>query len=298
NVTRVLLPGEFTRMEAHNAITYETDYGYVVPAWHPLAAISSTGEGKDPLAWLGDAILHFKHGTNRRPQPLSIPNWEWHGWGTGIRPQKDGSLVVAVDTEGLPEDPICMTWSDGVKRCGVEPRDVPLFFERLRAPQCKLIFHNAPWDWKVIEAMGVPDISTAFDFDDTMELAYLKQTEPQGLKELLYRYFGLKMKSFEDVVMPVYYELARTAAEGIVRKGTTITTHSEKTGKAFKKPKVQMTEEVKPLHRAMNNPELLVKRLEGFIEPTLRIVPFNEFAEYATLDAYATMKLWQQWRLR
>jgi hypothetical protein len=124
-----------------------------------------------------------------------------------------------------------------------------------------------------------------------MELAYLRQTEPRGLKDLAYRHLGLRMRTFDEVVLPHYHEMLRAIAEGRIAAGTTVTTHSPKTGKLLKRPKVALTDEVKPLKRALGNPELLAKRMPGLPGPTLRLVPEAERVEYATLDAWATVML-------
>ena len=72
-----------------------------------------------------------------------------------------------------------------------------------------------------------------------------------------------------------------------------------KTGKMRKKPKVIRTDEAKTLARLLptekkkGNAELLERMEESTDPPSLRYVPFEEMAEYATLDPYMTMKVWE-----
>lgn len=301
---RALLGDRYTSMEACNGIGFriapiitemanwtiaKTDT-VVVPTWHPAAALHDSE--KDTLAWTAAAISNLcSPGLRIHPvAPVLPPVQVGLPYGTGFA-WTGGTY--GVDTEGLPDDPICMTVSDGASRWWVEPHDVPWFFMGLHS-EATLIFHNALWDWPVLWAMGAPrDIAVRWAWRDTMELAYLCQTDPRGLKDLSYRYLGLRMRTFDDVVLPYYHEMLRAAAEGFVAAGTTVTTHSPKTGKLLKRPKVTMTDAVKPLKRALENPKLLAERMPGLPGPSLRLVPWAEAAEYATQDAFATAKLYE-----
>ena len=200
--------------------------------------------------------------------------------------------VVAVDTEGTVDDPICVTWSDGKNRYYVEPDYTEAWWKSCVQQEAIFLFHNAPWDWGVLESLGISEPSKQ-PFLDTMEFAYLRQTEPQGLKDLAYRYFLHPMKSWEDVVMPHYNEVVLSAGQARVDMGTTTTTHT-KTGKLRKKPIVKYTEEAKPFKRALGNAELMAKRLgPDFPKPSLWFAPFDEMVDYATLDPYMTYKVWE-----
>lgn len=280
----------------------------VVPTWHPAAALRGAGE-KDSLAFTAAAIGALRDPPVQPRAPI-VPvaqRWAplnlfetWGGrWGC--------------DTEGTPEDPICMTVSNGASRWYVEPEHVADWFSKLQ-DSAELVFHNAPWDWEVLWAMGAPeDLPERWAWRDTMELAYLRQTEPQGLKDLAWRHLGLKMTPFEELVQPYQHEVAQAIARGIIGADTTLVdkkvtftvghkTHSAKTGKPFKKPrpvrdfrietKAVLGPVAKPLFRALGNPELLLKRLgPAAPELSLRLVPEAARIEYATLDAWATVKL-------
>ena len=287
---RALIPG-YTRMEVHNGMSYRSQVWadkycawWVTPCWHPAAALHGD-VGKDPLAWAGDAMMHFGPGKSRVPTQVSAPPW-LPGM---IRPT---ASVISVDTEGTIDDPICLTWADNVNRYYVPAEHVPVWWNDMKAARPIVVYHNAPWDWGVLEAMGVPK-PWEHPFRDTMELAYLKQTEPQGLKDLSLRHFGVRMRTWEEVVMPHYEEVVLAIGAGKVDAGTTITTHSPKTGKAYKKPKVQYADEVKAMKRALENPKLMRERIGEFPGPSLRFVPEAETIEYATLDPWMTLKVWE-----
>jgi DNA polymerase-1 len=95
--------------------------------------------------------------------------------------------------------------------------------------------------------------------------------------------------------MPHYRTAIRAEAELVAALGEDVTTHSPKTGRLLKRPKVTRTKEAAALRRglksAKNDIELLRKALPDFPPPSFDYVPFNEAAEYATTDAWATVML-------
>lgn len=281
---KALLGDRYVGMDVCNGAGFALPSGtVVVPTWHPAAALRPGGE--DRLAYTAAAIAALRAPKMVPVEPAVPPVRD--GW---VAPDHfSGSL--GIDTEGTPDDPICMTVSTPYQRMYVEPADVPAFFARLTL-ETRLLFHNALWDWPVLWAMGAPrDIAMRWAWRDTMEMAYLKQTEPRGLKDLAYRHLGLRMRTFDEVVRPHYDSVMRAVAEGRVAAGTTITTHSPKTGRPLKKPKVVVADDLKPLKRALDNPDLLAKRLTGLPAPSLRWVPEAERVEYATLDAWVTVMM-------
>jgi hypothetical protein len=256
----------------------------VIPTWHPAAALRPGGE--DRLAYTGAAIKAFGAREVKMCPAVSVEVPPV----TATIYSDDG--VFGIDTEGTPEDPICMTVASRTGRQYVSREGVAKFFAGVGRMPVRFLFHNAPWDWRVLWAMGAPrDIATRWQWADTMELAYLKQTEPKGLKDLAYRHLGIRMASWEDVVMPHYHSMLRAAGEGLVAAHTTVTTHSPKTGKLLKRPKVVVAEPAKAIKRALDNPKLLAERMPGLPEPSLWLVPEAERVEYATLDAWVTVMM-------
>jgi uracil-DNA glycosylase family 4 len=280
---RALLGDAYTQMDVVCGWGFDHPLGTVVPVFHPAAALRGAGD-KDPLAWLADGVAHFRK--PRRAVKLEVPL-------AGVMAEgavwDDSWPVVGVDTEGTPDDPICMTIATNEARMLVWPKDVPRVYDSIRRKT--VVMHNGLWDWGVLEAMGVSRPWDVARFCDTMQMAYLKQTEPQGLKDLGYRHFGIHMKTFEELVEPVWGALLRAYAEGVVAAGTTTITHSPKTGRQLKRPKVILADDVKPINRAIGNVKLLASRLPGFPPPTLRLVAEDDFIDYATLDAFVTHAL-------
>ena len=242
---------------------------------------------EEKLAWTADAIKVF--GRELLIEPFAVtppPAIEC----TDV----PGGAVIAIDTEGLPSDPICLTWATDGIRAIVAPEDVPEFWQSVTANAKQVIYHNALWDWQVMEAMGVKQ-PWSVTFEDTMEKGYLRQAEPQGLKDLAWRHLRFKQPKWEEVVCPYYDAKVTVEAAKRIAAGTTAVTISPKTGRAYKKPKLTLTDEAKALKRALANPDLLAKRMK-WPEPTLRDVPEDVMIEYATADAWATLLVWEALR--
>jgi len=67
-----------------------------------------------------------------------------------------------------------------------------------------IIMHNALADLPYLHSVGI----FPKKFTDTMVMAYLLQTEPQGLKDLAYRLLNIKMDSYMDTITPATFDKA------------------------------------------------------------------------------------------
>lgn len=273
-----LLGDQWTDMRTCNGVAFDTPSGIVVPCWHPAAALRGDSE---TLAWTGAAIKVFRDATV--PIPPTPPPI--------VDDQVADGDVIGIDTEGTVDDPQCLTWATDTKRVFVRPEEVPVVWDRLM--QIPLhVYHNAPWDWAVLEAMGVKT-PYRHAFRDTMELAYVRHTEPQALKDLAWRHFRLRAPSWKEVVTPAYEATVRSIAEGRIAAETTTVTHSPKTNKPFRKPKIVRTPEAKRLARRLTNTDWLGTQFG--IKPNLMMVPDAQRVQYATLDPWLTLTLWKMW---
>lgn len=109
------------------------------------------------------------------------------------------SRDIAMDTEGLADDPYCMQVST-CKGTGYLMKDPRRLEYR---PRQRWLMHNAVHDLEVARAMNV---SIADDrIEDSMVMAFLLGTEPRGLKALAYRHVGLEMMEYEDIIAPANY---------------------------------------------------------------------------------------------
>lgn len=274
---RALMGDAFTTMDACNGMVWvdpHPERGWtVVPCFHPAAALRGGGEGK--LGWTAKAIEAW------RQDPIvtrvSDPRW------------------VAIDTEGWPNDPIMLTfacWNDiGLLYSGaVYPKHVPAWWQdTVMDGDTTIIWHNALWDWRVVEAMGVVD-PWRVPFEDTMERAYIRTCEPQSLKALAWKHLGVKMRDYDDVVRPYWEEMVKAYAEGFVAAHTSVVHRPLKRGGVSKVCKTVVEEVAKPIKRVLGNAETLAERL-GFGGPSLRYVPREVAEAYAIEDAVETLRL-------
>lgn len=125
--------------------------------------------------------------------------------------------VVALDTEtaGFTGKPWCLSlsWTPG-SAAVVMADDVAGLAAVNRFLKGRLaVLHNAKFDLRVLAAMGII-VETC---TDTMVMAYLLGTEPQGLKALAARHCGMKMRSYEEVVGAARAEVARRYLEVVDR---------------------------------------------------------------------------------
>jgi uracil-DNA glycosylase family 4 len=272
---RALMGDAFTTMDACNAMPWvdtHPERGWtVVPCFHPAAALRGGGESK--LGWTAKAIEAW------RQDPIVTP--------------VSSSRYLAIDTEGWPDDPIMLTWARrdglGILRSGVVyPEDVSGWWANTIDAGTIIIWHHALWDWRVVEAMGVPE-PWRVPFEDTMERAYVRTCEPQGLKALVWKHLGVRMRAYDDVVRPYWQEIVKAYAEGFVKAHTETVQRYSKRGKPLK-PKVVLADVAKPIKRVLGNAETLAERL-GFGGPSLRYVPREEAEAYAIEDVVETLRL-------
>lgn len=279
---RALMGDAFTSMDDCNGMAWvdpHPERGWtVVPAFHPAAALRGGGEGS--LGKTARAIEVW------RETPEIVPRWnlDW----------------IAIDTEGWPDDPQMLTWawrsSPGRIASGVVyPADVPAWWQetfigsRGQGLGRTILWHNALWDWRVVEAMGVRE-PWRVPFEDTMERAYIQTCLPQGLKALAWRLLGVRMRTYESVVTPHWESMVKTYAEAFVKAHTSVVYRPLKRGGVSKVGKVVVEDAAKPIKRVLRNAETLAERL-GFGGPSLRYVPRAEAEAYAVEDAVMTLRV-------
>lgn len=234
-------------------------------------------------------------------------------------------LEVAIDTEGLLPYPWCLSFSldpdHGYVIMADDPeglREFSLWIGRVRP---LILLHHSLHDIPVLRAMGV-----IFDwYRDTMVEAYHLADLPQGLKALGWRLLGVRMKSYEDVVLPhslpvalAYMADANARLESSLtyphtlksgpRKGQVewrVTPGVDKTavGTWRKVEKVLRDQGADPWRRwegwHPHDRELLNGILgKDLPRPHISYVPLEEAVYYACLDAIVTWRVHQVLRRR
>lgn len=281
---RALAP-DFLDMRTHHGIPLRGESYSVVPVWHPAAALRGDATALPRCAW--DLRQYDSPGVWARRDLVY---------------QEDAALppecvVVAIDTEGSVLHPWCLTWAArqaetvhaGLIRA-TEGYNLLAFAEWLRASHPTIVLHNSLHDIPVLRAMGVE--IAQYPIRDTMIRAFHRQVEPQGLKALAARYFGVCGPSYPEFIEPYWKSRLQAIAQTAIAQNTTLVTHSEKTGRPLKKPREVLTPEAKVLRRRLKNSGLLAESL-GPLAPTktLDLVPEAEARRYAIGDAVLTLRL-------
>ncbi len=116
--------------------------------------------------------------------------------------------VIAVDTEYAQGSTWCLSFSHTPGTAYVVMRDDKELITTLAGwfsnPNCRMLLHNALYDLPELQLLGI----VPTNFTDTMVMAYLLQSEPQGLKALAYRHLNMHMKSYKEMVAPATREKA------------------------------------------------------------------------------------------
>lgn len=196
-------------MEAVHGIPHKVGNYIIIPTYHPAAGLHDTVNMSNIMsdfvaikATMMGTIPMRRIGVETAPPPYRL-----------IEPGEDmGALLnnlVAIDTETEDEDdtPWCMQFCCGDQGCVImKDNTVALaqFAEHVANPDVLCIIHNSLFDLKVLALMGVYPAN----FTDTMIMAYLLQTEPQGLKPLTFRHLNVRMREYEEVVGPRTQEMA------------------------------------------------------------------------------------------
>ena len=127
--------------------------------------------------------------------------------------------LIAVDAEWCGRDIWSVQWSEhtgdgivwlaGLDRGRVTGCPIK---EKLENSDTITIFHNALADIPVLHALGIHPAN----YTDTMIMAYLVGTDGIGLKTLAYRFCGMDMADYEDVVRPATEAKARAYIEQVL----------------------------------------------------------------------------------
>jgi len=169
-----------------------------------------------------------------------------------------------------------------------------------------IIFHAALADLPLLQDVGVKDIK----FTDTMVMAYLLQTEPQGLKALAYRLLNIKMQSYVDTITPATFDKALNYLSEVANrewpdadKLMEITKNGEI---RYKQPQNIQKKAIRIIHDAFSRgadpydrwynikqqERIEVERELGIMRMgELNDIPFNDAIHYACLDAIVTFRV-------
>src|SRR5579859_3705538 len=173
--------------------------GWVVPFYHPAAGLHRTSL-MVPLLEDWERLGKWLRGEWQPPSAeveLTRHRYELlHGQLDGLR------AVTAVDTESDEGRPYSIQWSGKAGKAYMLLADdrwgVGKFARWIKEYQPTLVFHNASHDLEQLDLLGIHPCS----YRDTMQECYHLGNLPQGLKAAVYRVFGYRMTSYDEVVTP------------------------------------------------------------------------------------------------
>ena len=303
-------------VEQVHGLLHVTEKYAVYPCYHPAAGLHSP----DTIQFIHSDFEGLKDPWSRILPQDRLAGKETYGR-QGWPSYYD---ALAIDTEGFPDNPWCLTFSQqpgvgSIIRAGDAGR-LRRIKEYLACCPDPILLHNSMHDIGVLRAMGIT-IPTG-RFVDTMVLAYLLCLEPQGLKALAYRLAGMEMASYDEVISPgrvsvweEWIEGARAVADQMPEPEAELVWDDKAEGWRVKQPQsvgrriarmVQDVEKKGILHSG--NPsgvdirkrvdswedtgaEALVEAIGPVPEPTLSDIPKADAEKYACRDADATWRI-------
>lgn len=175
-----------------------------------------------PHAWRGRIFLPCYHpaATLHSPELQSLFAFDMDALATGLRKGFKPRVVdpppiqyerlpldaqipreFSIDTEGWPDEPFCLTisWMPGTAFYVLAGDTARLAIVRAALSRARRVTcHSLLADLGVLAAMDLhlPDAA----LDDTMVRAYNLGLEPQGLKDLAYRWLGAKQDDYAEIV--------------------------------------------------------------------------------------------------
>ncbi len=178
--------------------------GWLFPCYHPAVGLHQTSMMIHMLAdfkrlglWLNE---QWKLPESNIPTDYSLAETIFD-----IDRQFESGIsypYIPIDTESDGTTPWSLQFSLRPGHGCMVMADKPILLRRLARliSGCGLMLHHSIADIYPLESMGMPTNGKAIR--DTLQEAYHLGNVPQGLKALAFRQLGLRMRSWEDVVMP------------------------------------------------------------------------------------------------
>lgn len=243
--------GSKFRLRGLHGIPIPGENGVVyLPAYHPAAGLHAIEQQKD-IQFDFQQLGRFLRGeiappVDEYPEPIYTEYVDSPPDSDGIEFMLAGETLLAMDTEGHYRNPwgLSITAEEGagyIVRIN-QPESLALINQHINAYHgvCSVVFHYAVHDLRVLEPMGITIPPERLE--DTMIMAYLLGTEPQGLKDLARRHCGMEMSSYEDLTREAEDRISQSYVKNILDStqcpvcwGDGKYRHDRKDGKGLKK---------------------------------------------------------------
>ncbi len=186
-------------LELEHGFPRKIEDRWVVPMYHPAAGLHET-RFMTPMLEDWERLGSWIRGKWNVPSEVGSGK---SNYTLATCPRDLGTTPlsnVAIDSEtdeGRPYSIQCSTSvGHGVMVLASDTPTLARLAELLRGQQA--VFHNASFDLDVCEDLGI----RVGSFRDTMQELYHLGNLPQGLKQAVYRIFGYRMTSYDEVVTP------------------------------------------------------------------------------------------------
>ena len=215
--------------------------------------------------------------------------------------------IIAVDTEWAQEKPWCVSFSEAPGEAWVIMADQHLSLSVLSAAlghrNTLTILQNALYDLPVLAEMGIVPAKVA----DTMVMAYLLQTEPQGLKQLAFRLVGMLMKSYSEMVAGATHKRALKYLKQVMemewpnpapvlewKKGEPHVRQPQNIRRKVGRIDLSRSTEDNLFDKweKMSDIEGVVRVLGPLLESDLSEIPIRKAVRYSARDADATLRIY------
>ena len=197
-------------MEKVHGVPFEVDGRIILPIFHPAAGLSDPNamlRVNADFVTLGEVLRKQRsprHMNDQFPNPgyLTFDNAEV------VKSYLRGADTVAIDTEEDEEGTYCISLSryagSAVVIKAEDKEAIEAVGDHLARPDVLTLLHGSLYDLPELAKMelaslGKFGIHPAKVFD-TMVIAYLLQSEPQGLKDLAFRHHGMIMSTYQSMV--------------------------------------------------------------------------------------------------
>ena len=258
-------------MEQVHGLPFRTGkFGYpmiVVPVYHPALGLHDSTNMSIIMA----DFQGVKDTLTGKITPRVLGGGEYEGryevWDGN---PSDLASPIAIDTETEEEDKAWSVQFSSRAGCGlfISAGDAPLLRrlgDFVADPSIEVILHNALFDIPVLNTLDI----CPMNYVDTMVMAYLLQTEPQGLKPLAFRHLGIKMNSYEDLINPRTQEMAIEYLEQVLTVDW---------------PKVDPIVEINGMDVKVRQPQTLNTRAKRIITDIAKGVEVNAFDRWNTIE--------------
>ncbi len=169
----------------------------VIPSFHPAAGFRDGAAYQFVVEAFECVRMALRGHVEYVGETKPVKVLPFRVWRTPIL--DDSDYLLAMDTETLKTGrPYMVTWThqEGYGCYAYANDDLRELRDHVEDDHLIVLLHNAPFDLPILWQLGI----RPHHWIDTMQMAFLLQSLPLGLKGLAYRLCGLRMREYEEVM--------------------------------------------------------------------------------------------------